>query len=317
MQKRPQKQQIFLVFNTSHLGDTLLCNSLCRNIKNLYPNSKIVFIVNKPFYEAALYQKDVDEVIAFDKFGEHKSLLSRIKFILKFPYKRADYAFVTYRNNTNSLIARLIMSKKIIEYTKKKIHVPMQEYFINLLKNITDETLYPVPIKFEVSKDLPEHLRQLLPSDKKYVALCTLTTDKIKDIPIDTAIDTINLLVSKGYVPVFMGTGNNAQIYAENLRQNNCTFVDLVNKTSVKEIGAVLQNCEALISADTGLVHVACGVGTPIVEIFNNPETIKQWAPDKNLYKISIIHENKTANNIIDKLEKLLEQNGNLPSCIM
>lgn len=100
-----QKQKIFLVFNTSHLGDTLLCNSLCQNIKNVYPDSKIVFIVNKPFYEAALYQKDVDEVIVFDKFGKHKGLLSRIKFILKFPYKHADYAFVTYRNNTNSLIS--------------------------------------------------------------------------------------------------------------------------------------------------------------------------------------------------------------------
>jgi len=129
-----------------------------------------VFIVNKPFYEAALYQKDVDEVIVFDKFGKHKGLLSRIKFILKFPYKHADYAFVTYRNNTNSLISRLIMSKKIIEYTKKKITVPMQEYFINLLKNITDTPLHPVPIKFEVSKDLPSHLQQLLPTGKNILA---------------------------------------------------------------------------------------------------------------------------------------------------
>ncbi len=308
-----QKQQIFLVFNTSHLGDTLLCNSLCQNIKNVFPDSKIVFIVNKPFYEAALYQKDVDDVIVFDKFGEHKGLLSRIKFILKFPYKRADYAFVTYRNNTNSLISRLIMSKKIIEYTKKKITVPMQEYFINLLKNITDAPLHPVPIKFEVSKDLPPHLQQLLPTGKKYIGLCTLTTDKIKDIPITTTIAVINQLVNKDYIPVFMGAGDNAKIYAETLKQNHCVFVDLVNKTSVKEIGNVLRNCNALISADTGLVHVACGVGTPVVEIFNTSETINQWAPDENLYKISIIYKNKTALNIVDKLEKLLEKNTAMP----
>ncbi len=303
---RKNNEQIFLVFNTSHLGDTLLCNSLCQNIKRLYPESKIVFIVNKPFYEAALYQKDVDEVIIFDKFGEQKSLISRIKFILNFPYKRADYAIVSYRNNTNSLISRLIMSKKIIEYNKKTIPIPMQEYFINLLKNITDKPLYPVPIKFEADKCLPEHLVNFFTNDKKYIALCTLTTNKQKDIPIDTAINLIKLLTQKGYTPVFMGAGESARQYSQVLAQNGCSFIDLIDKTSVKEIGIVLKYCEALISADTGLVHMACGVQTPVVDVFYLKETVTQWAPDENLYNVSVIFENQTAENICNKLEELL-----------
>ena len=61
------------------------------------------------------------------------------------------------------------------------------------------------------------------------------------------------------------------------------------------------------------MVHVACGVGTPVVEIFNTTETINQWAPDENLYKISIIYKDKTALNIVNKLEKLLEKNTTIP----
>ena len=180
-------QKTFLVFNTSHFGDTLLCNSLCQNIKKLYPDSKIIFIVNKPFADAAKYQKDVDEVISFDKFGEHKSIINRLKFIINFPYKRADYSFVTYRNNTNSLFSRLIFSKHIIEYNKKHIYTPMQEYFVQLLKQITDKPISYVPMKYEVTKELPENLSKYFDADKKYVGLCTLTTNIQKDIPVETA----------------------------------------------------------------------------------------------------------------------------------
>lgn len=64
-------EKLFLVFNTACFGDVLLCNALCQNIKLLYPNSRVVFIVNKPYYEAAKFQKDVDDVVIFDKKEEH------------------------------------------------------------------------------------------------------------------------------------------------------------------------------------------------------------------------------------------------------
>jgi ADP-heptose:LPS heptosyltransferase len=288
------------------MGDTLLCNSLCQNIKKTFPDSKVVYIVNKPFYEAAKYQKDVDEVIAFDKFGEHKSLLSRLKFILNFPYKHADYAFVTYRNNTNSLIARLIGSKRIIEYNKKQVFVPMQEHFVQLLEKITDKQISYVPMKYEVSDKIPEHLSDIILPNNKYVALCTLTTDTKKDIPIDTADKIIKLLSKNGYKVLLIGTGNNAVFYAETLRQNNCDFISLVNKTSISELGSVLKNCQALISPDTGTMHLGCAVNIPVVCVFYKKESVLQWAPDESLYTVSVITENQTAENIYSRLSKLL-----------
>ena len=67
MQDKPKEQKIFLVINLSFFGDVLLTNTLCQNIKQEYPDSKIVFLVNKPFYDAAKYQYCVDDVICFDK----------------------------------------------------------------------------------------------------------------------------------------------------------------------------------------------------------------------------------------------------------
>ncbi len=45
-------------------------------------------------------------------------------------------------------------------------------------------------------------------------------------------------------------------------------IVDLVGKTSLKTLGAVLQRCEVLISGDTGTAHVAAAVRTPVISLF-------------------------------------------------
>ena len=79
-----EDKKIFLIFNTACFGDVLLCNSLCQNIKNIYKNSKIVFIVDKQWEEVAKYQECVDEVFIYDKKGVNKGLLGFIKFIKSF-----------------------------------------------------------------------------------------------------------------------------------------------------------------------------------------------------------------------------------------
>ena len=61
------KEKVFLVFNTACFGDVLLCNPLCQNIKNIWPNSKVIFICDKNFKDVAKYQKGVDDVVIYDK----------------------------------------------------------------------------------------------------------------------------------------------------------------------------------------------------------------------------------------------------------
>ena len=76
-------EKTFLVINLSCFGDILLTNSLCQNIKILYPNSKVIFCVDKPFEEVAKYQKDVDEVMVFDKRGKDKGLINLAKYAFR------------------------------------------------------------------------------------------------------------------------------------------------------------------------------------------------------------------------------------------
>ena len=297
----------FVIFNTACFGDVLVCNSLCQNIKNIYPESKVVFVVNKPFYDVAKNQLDVDDVVIFDKKGKHKGLLGMWKFIREFPYKMPFTSFVTYRSTRNMIIAKLIGSKYIFEGKKRlEIYNPMQESITELLQPLTNKKLQNLPIKCYADTGLPEHIVQLMPQDTKYIALCTLTKNPPKDMPLETASDIIKKITLDGYKAVFVGTGDNAVKYAKDLRTLGCDFVDLINKTTIPELGSVLKNCEALISVDTGTMHYGYALEVPTTAVFYEDITPKNWAPNPKLYNVSVIKSNQTAENIWLKTQNLI-----------
>lgn len=71
----------FLVYNTSYFGDTILTDALCRNLKRLYPESRLVFVSNKPFTDISRYMDGVDEVWTYDNGASIRDLPDGINFI--------------------------------------------------------------------------------------------------------------------------------------------------------------------------------------------------------------------------------------------
>lgn len=293
----------FLVFNTSCFGDVLLCNSLCQNIKRVFPDSKTVFICDKPFYEVAKYQKDVDDVVIYDKRGKHKGLIGFIKFLSEFKYKKAFASFITYRNMRNLAVSKLTGTKYIYEAQKLDIKLSTQDKHNQLIKPLTHKKIENLPIRYEVEDSLPEIVKEFFNNDKKYIALCTTSKLIKKDMPIEVAIDLINKINEKGkYEVVFVGAGPKSKEYAQNLEEMNCKFINLVNKTTIYGLAQVLKACEKVISVDTGTLHLACALDIPVTAIFYNEAYLDEWAPSEELYKVNLITENHTAENILKNI---------------
>jgi ADP-heptose:LPS heptosyltransferase len=58
--------------------------------------------------------------------------------------------------------------------------------------------------------------------------------------------------------------------------------VNLSGRTTISELASVLKRARLFISNDSGPVHIACAVGTPVVAIFGRNDaglSPKRWAP--------------------------------------
>lgn len=313
------EEKVFLIVNLSCFGDILLTNSLCQNLKISHPKSKIVFCVDKPFEDVAKYQKDVDEVMIFDKKGKQKGLLSLINFARKNPYKnKIDAAFVIYGNKRGLLLSKLLCAKQIVTGALKKswlVNTPQPKCYCVANRQIANEYLAEVvtgkesqnlPIRFEIKADTELDFQ----IDKENsVALCLEANNAEKDLPMDIACELIQKLNEDKKTIYLVGNGVSASDYANNLRLNDCSFVDLTNKTTFNQLAKVLTSVKGLISIDTGTMHMATAVNVPVLGIFLKPHTVSMWAPIKSLYKSDIIEENITAETIISKFYKLVNIN--------
>lgn len=58
-------------------------------------------------------------------------------------------------------------------------------------------------------------------------------------------------------------------------------WLDLTGQTSLPELAAVVARCDRFVGNDTGPMHLACAVGTPVVSIFgpSNDVMYGAWAP--------------------------------------
>ncbi len=59
----------------------------------------------------------------------------------------------------------------------------------------------------------------------------------------------------------------------------DCDIVNLAGRTTLRQLAAVLSECDLAVSNDTGPMHLAAAVGTPIVGVFTCTDPIRSGPP--------------------------------------
>jgi ADP-heptose:LPS heptosyltransferase len=70
---------------------------------------------------------------------------------------------------------------------------------------------------------------------------------------------------------VLCGGGGDREIAAEIAAALGPLALDACGRTSIAELGGILARCDVLVTPDTGPMHMAVAVGTPVVSLFFGP----------------------------------------------
>ena len=121
---------------------------------------------------------------------------------------------------------------------------------------------------------------------KNTVALFIGASIPLRRLSHEQCLEIIQPYLKKNFNVILLG-GRDVVAVAERLTQEvkDQRLINFVGKTTLQESAALIQKSQRFIGTDSGLMHVACAVGTPTVGIFG-PGNLGKWGLQGNQHQI-------------------------------
>ncbi|MFH1655376.1 MAG: lipopolysaccharide heptosyltransferase II [Candidatus Omnitrophota bacterium] len=305
-EKRPIASQFsvykrILVIRTDRIGDVLLSTPVIKAVKDFFPNSFLAVMVRPYAKEIIEGNPFVDELIIYDKYGKHKSILSSLKFANELRKERFDLAIILHPTNRVNLISffagipeRIGYNRKMGFFLTKKLDDKKylgekheMGYSLDVIRALgiepQDKTLF-MPIKKE-SEDWVDRIlkKNNALNSPNLVAIHPGASCPSKIWPQEHFSDLANRLIEEYRFKIIIISGPKDQKIAEKLIEKiEYPVIDLSGETTISKLASILKRCCLFISNDSGPVHISTAVGTPVISIFGRNQkglSPLRWGP--------------------------------------
>ncbi len=272
-----------LIIRLSSLGDILLTTPLLRSIKKEYPSAQIDFLIRNAYKECVEHNPYISELLIYTNDKDTQKGLAQ-KLI------NSEYDFVIdLQNNLRSKKLTGSFKCPVYRFSKRSIEKFLLVNFkINLLKDapsIPERYAKSFP-GFELDNEgleifLPKEFSTSEKKEDRIIGFCPGSRHFTKMWPKEFYIELGRKLTEKGYAVHLIGGQSDIDICKE-ISFAIHGAVDLSNQNNLYLTAAEIKKCSAVVCNDSGLMHLACAVKTPVLVFFGS--TVKEFgfAPYKN-----------------------------------
>ncbi len=302
MLKSSKKEKI-LVIRYRFIGDTLLTVPFLRNLRRAKPDAQIDMLVAPVSGEIIEKCPYVDNFLYFDTTRKHRYENSAEKkqnfwhYVKLLREKQYDKAYVLKRSFSSAFLAfcagiperigfdtecRGILLTKRVKYDESKHEI---RCFFDVLNadGISDCDDYLENwIEPQEEQNVTEFLGKSLPNtDLKRVLVHATSGNHNKEWPKDRFAKIVEFLSNeKNAQVIFTGTAGDSRVYEEicGLVSSNLSIkpLNLCGKFNLRQSLALTKMCDLIVGCDSGNLHIAASVGTPVIGIYG-PMDEKKW----------------------------------------
>ena len=279
--------QRILILAHHGIGDVLMILPLFKTIRKKYPKAKIIIAVKSPVEESILQDAKVGDdylYLALSKL----SWIERIQLIPKLRRECIDLAISTYGINKrlSSILFTLIGAKSTIGFTNGGIRIPFSIELTPTGEHKVKENLRiaaSLGIKeFNVDNEWRLNFKNItfaenlfhehgLKSDSTVIGIHPGCGDieKHKRWPLDHFRELVSRIVANYDYPIFT-FGGPGEEYLTNyiIKGQKGRLINMAGKLSLRQTAALIKKCAIMLGGDSGLIHVATSVKTPVIAIF-------------------------------------------------
>lgn len=289
-----------LIIRTDRIGDALLSTPAIKAVRRNFPFAHIAVMARPYAEEIVLGSPYIDEVILYDKDKKHKSIFSTLKFAFNLRKKRFDLALILHPTNRVNIISFLaniperigwnrklgfLLTRKLADkkYLGEKHEI---EYTLDIIKEIGIETKDKIPF-MPLRKDHRKNVEDFFEKNNiggkdRLIAINPTASCPSKMWPLENFIELSNELAKRYNAKILVISGPKDSQKIEGFIKSLDNAIDAGGKVSVGGLAWLLKKSRLLISNDSGPVHIAASVGTPVIAIFGRSQpglSPKRWGP--------------------------------------
>ena len=278
------EMQKVLFFKPGAIGDLLHTLPALKALRKKFPAAHVTVVVS-PGLESLIQGTPVaDRVQIFDKAKLKRRLKDFIEFGLRLRDERYDL-FIDMQPSLRSMVLRWLSGARHVLVYRKQKRPKAGERRIHAADNFL-ETLRPLGIdvsvdriELQIAPEVLTNIDRFFMSrnidDRPLIALnCSVGSarpsrnwfpDRFASLA-DRLIDELDAQV------IFIGGNEDRELVRRVLADMKNKAVSAAGELSLPESAALLARCRCLVSADTGPLHLATAVRTPVVGLFGSTD---------------------------------------------
>ena len=291
-----------LIIRLDRIGDVVLSTPVIRALRHAFPSVQLAMLVRPVCRELLDGHPDLNEVLCYDRDGTQHGWWATLRFGWGLRARGFDTALVLHPTNRSHVIAWAAGIPRRIGYARKSGWLLTQrlphdkhlgarhesECALDLVRAL-GVAVEAVPAPSIAQR--PEHREQVerwlaargVRSDTSLIALHPSASDEAKRWPAERFAEAGDRLAAASSARAIVISGPEAVDRGrEVVERMHAPPVDASGQWSLGQLAAALARCRLLISNDSGPVHIAAAVGTPVVSLFgrNQPGLgPARWGP--------------------------------------
>lgn len=277
-----------LIVMKNWLGDLLFQMPALDLIRARHPGASIVCMAPERCREILEAHPAVSGFVSFDEKSTHRGWLKRFSFVFKLrkmgPWD-AGYLFHRSRSRAAMLWlagvkeragygrGRKIFLTKAVPEPAERLH--QLDFFMNLMKGlgygVPENPVYRFYFKPEDETQALAILREnAIEQNVPYVCFHLGANWEPKRWPLVHFAALAGKIHEKWKIPVVVtGSQQDRPLFDAFIKEvHKARVIDLVGKTSLRVSSVIYKNAACLVTGDSGPMHIASGVGAPVVALF-------------------------------------------------
>jgi heptosyltransferase III len=283
----PRPVQRILVIKLRAVGDVILSTIVTKNLRLAYPLAKIHYLTERPSLEVLKGNPYVDDVLVYDRTS-----MSGLELILLVRRGRYDVVIDLFGNPRTALLTRLSGAAQRVgfrfrgrSYAYNIVAEPRGNSVHNTQFNLDALAALGVAIQdrsiyFSFDDDDSRYVDSfMVPGFGRGAFVVCINSGGgwyTKRWGLDRFAALADRLVEEYGAQIVLPWGPGELRGAEEIRKSMTHEAFIPPATTLRQLGALLKRCSIVVTNDSGPMHIAAAVGTPVLGIYGPTDPLLQ-----------------------------------------